>query len=104
MRTSAAMEKIEARNALLEARQKDTLVPLNRDAWLARRDAFEKKLDAVDTKLDELPERFKVKSVNYARDQPVDDETVKKKLEEWQSSLAHDPWVEESLRLIQDMQ
>lgn len=99
-----AFEKIEARNALLEARQKDTLIPLNRDAWLKRRDEFEKKLDAVDTKLDELPERFVVKSVNYAQDQPVDDETVKKKLEEWQSDLAHDPWVEESLRLIQDMQ
>lgn len=100
----AAFEKIEARNALLEARQKDTLVPLNRQAWLKRREAFDKKLDAVDTKLDELPERFKVKSVNYAQDKPVDDETVKKKLEEWQSNLAHDPWVEESLKLIQDMQ
>jgi len=98
-----AFDKIEARNKLLEARQDDTLVPLNRDAWTKRRDTFEKQLDAVDSKLDDYPKRFTVKSVNYAKDKPVDDEKVKKKLEEWQSNLAHDPWLEESLEIMDDM-
>jgi carboxyl-terminal processing protease len=99
-----AFEKIEARNQLLEARQKDTIVPLNSDAWNKRRETFEEKLEKVDTKLDEFPERFGVKAVNYAKGQTEPtDEGVKKRLEEWRSGLAHDPWVEESLKLLDDM-
>jgi carboxyl-terminal processing protease len=101
--SEAAFEKIAARNALLEKRQSDTLVPLQRKAWLVRRDAFTAELDGVDAKLSDGPARFSVKPINYSKSPPPQDKKLKKRLQQWQDDLAHDPWVQEALNVVDDM-
>jgi carboxyl-terminal processing protease len=86
---------IDARSALLKKRRDDTIVPLERKAWLEKREADDKALDAVDPKLDEGKERFEVKLVSTPG--------KTKDPDKWKGELARDPWVEEALHILDDM-
>jgi carboxyl-terminal processing protease len=96
--------KITARSKLLKQRLDDTKVPLERDVWEARRTEQKAALAAIEPNLDKGPTRFTVKLIDEpspAAARPggkADD-----RLEKWSKNLAHDPWVDESLRILGDM-
>jgi carboxyl-terminal processing protease len=94
--------KVDARSALLKARQKKTRVPLNREAWAKRHADDEAELEAVDPKLSEGKLRFKVTVVGPDSAPPVDSNGKSPK-DTWSEELARDPWLEEALFLLEDM-
>lgn len=99
--------KITARGEYVLTRRKQTLVPLKRETWISQRDKDRQALDALDAKLDEGPERFSVKLVEYrpVAPNPVAParESSRPRVDRWKEALAHDPWVEETLNLLMDM-
>jgi carboxyl-terminal processing protease len=100
-----AFSKLQSRAQLLEKRRERTEVPLAYKSWKAQREADEKALDAVSMDLDEGPKRFAVEDVSYGEEKPgSDDERIRKRLERWRDNLARDPWVEEALRVMEDME
>jgi carboxyl-terminal processing protease len=101
----AAFEAIDARAAYLQERAKQTLVPLGREAWLARRKRDRDKLEKLDPELAKGPARFTVEVVSYAKGGgAVTDPNAAKaaavRLELWQKALARDPWVEEAVHIV----
>jgi carboxyl-terminal processing protease len=101
----AAFTKVLARSKLLEARQKDTLVPLARDAWVARRKEQKAALEAVSPELDKGPPRFAVTSIGQAPEPlpPGPGGKVDDRISKWRDGVARDPWIEESLYILADM-
>lgn len=100
--------KVRERGDFLQARRKETLVPLNREAWLQQRTQDKERLEALDPKLEDGPARFTVKLVDYHRaDAQEDTKSTRKgagaRVDKWKETLAHDPWVEEALFLLSDM-
>jgi carboxyl-terminal processing protease len=99
--------KVTARSEYVLTRRKDTLVPLKRDAWLAQREKDREALESLDAKLAQGPERFSVKLVDYRPVAPSlaapAREPSRPRVDKWKETLAHDPWVEESLYLLLDM-
>jgi carboxyl-terminal processing protease len=99
-------EKVKARGNYLAERQKQSRIPLAREAWLEQRKKDRKALEDLDLKLEEGDERFSVQAVEYRPDQA--DEKVRaaadKRLAGWKKTLARDPWLEEALYLLADMQ
>jgi carboxyl-terminal processing protease len=99
--------QVTARSEYVIARRKDSIVPLKREAWRAMRDKDHAVLDKLDIKSDEGPQRFAVKRVDYrpVAPAPVAPARAGKppRGDRWQETLARDPWVEESLHLVQDM-
>lgn len=99
--------KITARGQYLLTRREQTVVPLKREAWLEQRDKDRETLEQLDAKLDEGPDRVSVKLVEYRPSAPVAESPARKatggRVDKWKETLAHDPWVEESLRLLADM-
>ena len=61
---------INKRSEILRKRRDDSVIPLSRTAWEARRDKNKKELDAADPKLSEGKERFKIEEVHYAGSKP----------------------------------
>jgi carboxyl-terminal processing protease len=98
---------IKARSDYVLTRRKQTLVPLKLEAWIALRDEDRQALDKLDAKLEEGPERFSVKLVEYrpVAPSPVAParESSRKRVDKWKDTLARDPWVQETLRLLADM-
>jgi carboxyl-terminal processing protease len=94
--------KVDARSALLKARQKRTRVPLEREAWQARHAQDEKELEAVDPKLAEGKLRFTVTPTGAEAKPPVDSNGKSPK-DTWSEELSRDPWVEEALLILEDM-
>ena len=102
-----AFGKIEAFAKILKEQRKTTQFSLKRDVWSAERKKDKELLDSVRPKLDEGKARFEVV--------PVDDPTVaprpgekpndkvKGRLDKWRDDLARDPWLEEALRVAEDM-
>jgi len=102
-----AFAKITARGQYLLTRREQTVVPLKREAWTQQRDKDRETLEQLDAKLDEGPDRVTVKLVDYRPTAPVVETPAGKKTggraDKWKETLAHDPWVEETLRLLGDM-
>lgn len=100
-------EKIQERSKLLTARRDETVMPLERAAWRKKRDEEKAALEAVDPKLSEGKPRFEVVVVGGEAKKPAKgnsaDEAIRARLDEWQKSLARDPFVEEALHLLDDM-
>jgi carboxyl-terminal processing protease len=98
---------ITARAEYVIGRRKETLMPLKREAWEALRDKDREALDKLDAKLDEGPERFSVKLVEYRPMAPSPAaparESSRGRVDRWKETLARDPWVEETLHLLDDM-
>ncbi len=95
--------KIEARGALFKSRQADTMVPLEREAWMARRKRDEQALEAVDPELDKSKDRFSVNVIEYDGRKAIKDKDGSDAVAEWKQNLAHDPWVQEALYVLADM-
>ncbi len=102
-----AFAKIKARGDYLLKRREQTVLPLQHEAWLAQREKDRELLETMDPKLDEGPDRFEVKLVDYRPSVPSDSERTRKasgeRIDRWQESLSHDPWLEEALWLLSDM-
>ncbi len=101
-----AFSKIRARGEYLGARREQTLVALKREAWTAQRDKDRDELEKLDPKLDEGTARFSVETVDYRPSvpNPADARPASSsRIERWQETLAHDPWIEETLFLLAEM-
>jgi carboxyl-terminal processing protease len=102
-----AFAKIRARGEYLGARREQTLVALQREAWRAQRDKDREELEKLDPKLDEGAARFSVETVDY-RPSVIPPGTDARpasstRIERWQETLAHDPWIQETLFLLAEM-
>jgi carboxyl-terminal processing protease len=104
---SKVFGKIAQRTQLMRARTKDTRVPLKKSAWAAQRAERRAALEAVSLDLDAVPPRISVNPINYdGKATPVarpgggkaDDSLAK-----WSDRVAREPWVEEALLVLQDM-
>ncbi len=99
-----AFSKVDAFSKLLKEQRKDTLVSLKRTTWLAERKKDKAALEAVKPKLDEGKPRFEVALLEEPAAAPAKPgDKVKGRLDKWRDDLARDPWVEEALRVAEDM-
>jgi len=105
-----AFAKVDAFTKLLKARRDDTLVPLKRETWMTERKSDKAALDKVKLKLDEGKVRFDVAVVEDPLLKPLPkpagdkaDKKVKGRLDKWREELGRDPWVEEAMRVLDDM-
>jgi hypothetical protein len=102
------LSKIATTTQLLRERQKDTRVPLMRTAWETRRKELKAALDAVSPDLDKsfekTPPTMTVTSLNEEAlpPQPAGSKNVDP-LVKWRESLARDPWVEETVTILDEM-
>jgi carboxyl-terminal processing protease len=94
---------IEARSAFLVSRRDDTVVPLHEQTWRARRKADQAALDKLDPKLDEGKPRHKATFVDYAGSPAPTNADGRSVNDEWRETLEHDPWVEETLHVLDDV-
>ena len=105
----AAFSLLAKRNELLRARSDQSIYPLEPAAYVARRDADRAELEAVTPDLAEGPPRFSVRSVAYGTATPSqpgepDGAAVAAEREKrWGDNLARDPWVQETLFVLDDM-
>lgn len=103
-----AFAKIDARGKLLQSRRDDTVVPLERSAFLARRDKDREAFENVSTDLSKGPARFKVEVVEYSAKKPAAPRPGGKSAgpdatQRWKENLARDPWLEETLAVAGDL-
>lgn len=98
------LSKIAATSQLLRERQKDTRVPLQRTAWETRKKELKAALEAVSPDLDKAPPGLTVLSIG---DEPVTPPPPGGKavdpLVKWRENLARDPWVEETVTILDEM-
>jgi carboxyl-terminal processing protease len=97
--------KVESFGKLVKARRDQTRVSIERKAWLEKRKQDKAALDAADPKLEKQTPLVEVQVVIDPKLPPTvsDDKKVKKKLDAWKDELARDPWVAESLHVLEDM-
>ena len=99
--------KIATMTELLRVRQADTRVPLQKTAWEQRRKDQRAALEAASPDLAKITPRLTVKQVGEKVEPPppAGSKNVKTidKLAKWRDSLARDPWVDESVHILQDM-
>ena len=102
---SATFAKVAGSTALLRQRRDDTLIPLARDAWEARRKEQKGALEMAEPHLDQGPPRFLVAAVGDkgATVAPRPGGTADDRGARWRDGLAHDPWIEECLFILRDM-
>jgi carboxyl-terminal processing protease len=98
---------IAARSELLKARRDDTLLPLERGAWQAKRDQDRRALEQLDPETGDQPALFQVTALELEGD-PKDqaderERAIAEQLARWRDGLARDPWLEESLFVLADL-
>ncbi|MBK8943106.1 MAG: carboxy terminal-processing peptidase [Polyangiaceae bacterium] len=97
-------QKIDAFSKELKGRRDDTIVEIKRDDWLAERKKDKATIDALDPKLSEAKPRFEVLALAEAPAAGTGpDKGIKAQIDKWRENLARDPWLEESLFVIEDM-
>jgi len=102
---------LEARSQHMARRSEETSLPLQKAAWDAHQKADEEALEKLDPKLDEQPAQLGVQVVEYRpgpkaspkASAPDAGKDTGKRIEGWRKTLARDPWVIESLHLLEDM-
>ncbi len=107
----AVFDKINARTKTLKKLIEQTKLPLQLKAWRARQEQYDAALKAYDLELQKGDSRFKVTIVPYDKGKPpaVKPSDQKRKggkgnrLSKWRKELSRDPWVEESLHVLDDM-
>ena len=100
------LSKVATTTALLRARQKDTNVPLQRTAWEARRKELKDALAAVSPDLTKSAPNVTVKPIDDGTPPippPAGGKAVADPLTRWRDNLARDPWVDETLAILEDM-
>jgi carboxyl-terminal processing protease len=85
---------------LMEARKDKTLKPLERTAWQAEQKRAKADLDALDPKNRERKPLLEVLPLAQATTQ---DPRLQRQLDKWKDSLARDPWLDETTRILADM-
>ena len=93
---SAVFTKITALEAIMAKRSNDTRIPLARSQWDERTKRDNDEVDKLALDLDKLPAAFTVSGVDEST--PTDD-----RMKKWRDSVAHDPWIEESVSVLGDM-
>ncbi len=98
------LSKVATTTTLLRERQKDTRVPLQRTAWEARRKQLKAALEAVSPDLDKAAPMLSVTSLHDEAlpPQPAGSKAVDP-LVKWRENLARDPWVDETVQILDDM-
>lgn len=101
-------QKVDAFGKALKTRRDQTKVQLQLDTWLAERKKNKDEIELLDPKLGESKPRIEVlpleePAVDRAAPKNGADKKVKNRLEKWRDDLARDPWVEEALRVLDDM-
>lgn len=98
------LSKIATTTAVLRERQKNTRVPLQRTAWETRRKELKAALEAVSPELDKLAPMMTVTSLH---DEALPPQAAGSKaidpLVKWRDNLSRDPWVDETLSIMDDM-
>jgi carboxyl-terminal processing protease len=96
-----AFIKVNARMALLQKQRDDTVEELEKDLWIQDRKSETAQFEAL--KIEET-ERFKVEPVEYQPDENTPAETRAEIAAEWAKTLQSDPWVEEAIRILGDIE
>lgn len=94
--------KVTALGDVLKARRDKTTVPLERTAWEADRKAAIAEADKNDPELDKQKPRLGVDLLDET-EAGTTDKAVKKKLDDWTSTVARDPWIDEAVHILADM-
>ncbi|MFN0247920.1 MAG: carboxy terminal-processing peptidase [Kofleriaceae bacterium] len=98
------LSKVATTTQLLRERQKDTRVPLQRTAWEARRKELKAALEAVSPELDKATAMMTVMSLaDEAAPPPPAGGKAVDPLVKWRENLARDPWVDETVQILDDM-
>jgi carboxyl-terminal processing protease len=104
---SDVFRKIAQRTELQKQWTKDTKVPLKKDAYIAQRKQRKAAIEAVTPDLDAAPAHMSVTVIDYdgkaaAEARPGAGGKVDDSMARWREALARNPWVEESLQVLQD--
>ncbi len=99
----ALFAKVDAFSQLLKARRDDTRESLNRKTWLEKKQKDKTTLEAADPKLKDHKPFFTLNVISDPAAPKVKDEKARKKRDSWKDDLARDPWVAESLHVMDDM-
>lgn len=103
-RASAELVKVEAFGKLVGTRRDKTLEPLERKAWQEQKKRDKAELDAADPKLKDQKPLLQIEALADPSAPPAPtDAKLRKRLDAWKDDLARDPWVEESVHVLQDM-
>jgi carboxyl-terminal processing protease len=95
-----ALTRVDKRVAVLKKQIDNSVYPLSLERWKQRREADDKALDALSAPDDEKP-LFSAAPVYYSG-APSDSE--KTTLTEWSEAIRNDPWLNEALHVIGDME
>lgn len=87
---------------ILEARKDKTMKPLERTAWQAETKRAKAELEALDPKKREQKPLMEVSPLS-AQDATSQDPRMQRQLDKWKNGLASDPWVDETTRILADM-
>ncbi|MFO0616726.1 MAG: carboxy terminal-processing peptidase [Polyangiaceae bacterium] len=98
---------------LMKARRDDSIEPLERTKWQAKHKKETDEATAANPKLKDLPAVIEVEPLTIGTpppaspgDKPAEkpiDKKLQKRLDAWQKDLARDPWVVESIHILEDM-
>lgn len=100
---SPILAKISAATAVLKTSREDTRVPLTRAAFDTRREQQRKALEAVSPDLKSMPAAFTVNVVGDSTAAASPDGKRDDSITRWKETLAHDPWVDECLSILNDV-
>jgi len=93
---SPVFAKITALEDVMAKRSTETRIPLARSEWEARAKREKDEVAKIGLDLDKLPAMFTVTGIDEAT--PIDD-----RMKKWRASIAHDPWLAESIAVLGDM-
>lgn len=100
---SPILAKISAATAVLKTSREDTRVPLTRAAFDKRREEQRRALEAVSPDLKSMPASFTVNVVGDSTAAASPDGKLDDSITRWKETLAHDPWIDESLSILADV-
>ena len=101
------LSKVATTTTLLRERQKDTKIPLQRAAWLKRRDELKDAIKSVSPDTSKAAPLLTVKAIDDGTPPPPPPASGSKKIVDpitkWSDNLARDPWVDETISILEDI-
>ncbi len=102
--TNPEFAKVTAFSKLMKTRRDRTIEPVDKAGFEAERTKDKADLDATDPKLKDQKSIFDVEVLADAKEIAAPtDKKLAKRLDGWKDDLARDPWVEESVNVLDDM-